>query len=114
MEALISYHYPGNVRELENIVERAVTLENERWIQKESLPGWLLNPDSDRNPVATSLVVPAEGLDLEGYLSDFEKDILQQTLALTNGHRTEAARLLGISFRSLRYKLDKYSMNTTE
>ncbi|MGM0577268.1 MAG: sigma-54-dependent transcriptional regulator [Myxococcota bacterium] len=110
-EALMAYDFPGNVRELENIIERAMTLETHDMVRKESLPPWLLRRESPAQGMAAGFTLPDEGLDLESLLAEVEKSILAQALERTGGHRTEAARLLGISFRSIRYKLDKYGVD---
>ncbi len=110
METLLAYDFPGNVRELENIVERAVTLENSQWIRRDNLPPWMLRAASALGELAAAVKLPAEGLDLEELLAGLEKDVINQALERTGGNRTEAARLLGISFRSIRYKLEKYGI----
>ncbi len=105
MEALERYDYPGNVRELENIVERAVALETGELLGCASLPEAVVaGPEADP-PVLEPL--PPEGIDLERVLEDVERRYVTEALERTGGNRTEAARLLGISFRSIRYRLDK-------
>ncbi|MCB9727518.1 MAG: sigma-54-dependent Fis family transcriptional regulator [Deltaproteobacteria bacterium] len=111
-ELLLAYDFPGNVRELENIVERAVTFETTRAVTPESLPPGVTRGETRLRGLSSELTVPPEGLDLEGLLADLERGLLVQALERTGGNRTEAARLLQISFRSLRYKLDKYDINT--
>lgn len=111
-ELLLAYDFPGNVRELENIVERAVTFETTRAVTRESLPPSVANGDTRLRGLTSELTVPPEGMDLEGLLAELERGLLVQALERTGGNRTEAAKLLRISFRSLRYKLDKYDINT--
>jgi two-component system response regulator PilR (NtrC family) len=111
-ELLLAYDFPGNVRELENIVERAVTFETTRAVTPESLPPSVASGDTRLRGLASELTVPPEGMDLEGLLAELERGLLIQGLERTGGNRTEAAKLLRISFRSLRYKLDKYDINT--
>jgi len=108
LEALLAHDYPGNVRELENIVERAVTFETAAHIRFENLPPSLQREGDGLGPPTTRVALPGEGLDLEGLLSGLERSLLEQALERTGGNRTEAAKLLGISFRSIRYKLDKF------
>jgi len=105
MAALVDYDFPGNVRELENLIERAVTLESGDRITRASLPE--LKP---RRPVEAPVSggeLPAEGVDLDRLMADFERDLLMKALDRTKGVRKEAAKLLGITFRSLRYRLAK-------
>ncbi len=104
---LASHDYPGNVRELQNIIERAVTLELGEFITPEVLPDYLTD-GSRRND--SNLRVAPEGIDLVATLADVESDLISQALELTDGVKTEAAKLLGISFRSFRYRLDKLGL----
>jgi two-component system response regulator PilR (NtrC family) len=105
MAVLCDYDYPGNVRELENLIERAVTLESGERIARASLPE--LQPRRRSEAASGAGEFPVEGLDLERVVGDFERDLLVKALARASGVRKEAARLLGISFRSLRYRLAK-------
>jgi two-component system response regulator PilR (NtrC family) len=104
MSALTGYNFPGNVRELENLVERAVTLSSDTRITIEGLPE--LRAGGTRG-AAPTVELPAEGLNLENEVESFERGIILRALERTRGNRTEAARLLGISFRSMRYRLSK-------
>ncbi|RVU44933.1 sigma-54-dependent Fis family transcriptional regulator [Lujinxingia sediminis] len=106
---LTAYAYPGNVRELQNIVERAVTLETGALITPESLPYHLQEESFSR--VARQIDVPEEGVDMEKLVEELERNLIARALERAGGVKTEAARLLNISFRALRYRLDKYGLN---
>jgi DNA-binding NtrC family response regulator len=97
-DILLRYDYPGNVRELENIIERAVVLTRDDVIGSSDLPLSVQDPeiDGDRE---TNLTVAVEGL---------ERRMIREALARSDGVQTHAAELLGISERALRYKLIKY------
>ena len=110
LQVLMSYSYPGNVRELENIIERAVTFETSNRITLESLPVHVVDHRKGSAGDAGRILLTEEGMDLEGVLGDLERDLLLKALAMRSGVRTDAAKLLGISFRSIRYKLDKYGI----
>jgi two-component system response regulator PilR (NtrC family) len=113
MQALIAYHFPGNVRELENLVERAVILAPGDRLTLDAFP--TLGGVSAAAPCLSSApFVPETGLDLERVVEDFERSILISALERTGGNRTEAARLLGVSFRSLRYRLSKLGITGTD
>jgi two-component system, NtrC family, response regulator PilR len=103
MKKLMAYDYPGNVRELENIVERAVALSRANEIEMDALPPNVL----DTRPLASAQVIPAEGVKLEALLEEYERTLLAEALRLAGGVKKDAARLLGISFRSFRYRLEK-------
>jgi two-component system response regulator PilR (NtrC family) len=108
LRALCEYDYPGNVRELENLMERAVTLATDSVITRDLLPE--LAPR--RRPTqAGDMEFPPEGLDLERVLGDVEREFLMRALGRASGVRKEAARLLGISFRSIRYRLAKHGID---
>jgi two-component system response regulator PilR (NtrC family) len=106
LTALERYHYPGNVRELENLIERAVTLASGNEITLDCLPETLVNrpatPPRDQ--------MPPEGLNLEARLADYEAVLLRQALDAAGGVKKKAASLLGISFRSFRYRLEKLGL----
>ncbi|MFQ5465153.1 MAG: sigma-54-dependent transcriptional regulator [Thermodesulfobacteriota bacterium] len=123
MGRLVDYDYSGNVRELENIIERAATLEGSGVITPESLPphlngggGGLQGPGPGPASAArtaeadVTTTVPDGGMDLEKTVEDMEKAILSDALKKSGGVKKKAAELLGLSFRSMRYKLSKYDI----
>ncbi|MBI4208126.1 MAG: sigma-54-dependent Fis family transcriptional regulator [Deltaproteobacteria bacterium] len=112
MALLLSYGYPGNVRELENVVERAVALESASTILPESLRGLHRTGLGAVSPMSGDMPLPLEGLDLETAVGEFEKGLLVQALKQTEGFKKKAAELLQLSFRSLRYRLVKYGLDS--
>lgn len=105
LELLLNYDWPGNVRELENLVERCVVLgENDR-LTLDCLP----EPIRNRSHRHCSEIgnLPDEGFDLEKWLEDLERTVILQALDKSGGVRKRAAELLGINFRSIRYRLEK-------
>lgn len=117
MKALHDYQFPGNVRELENILERAVTLCDDEVITPEHLQ---LPTDGNPVPKVNNTVgehaLPdfAEGDSLEEYLTDIEKQAILKALDETRWNRTAAAKKLGMSFRSLRYRLKKLGLDSDD
>jgi two-component system, NtrC family, response regulator PilR len=109
MRLLEEYDYPGNVRELENIIERAVTLSSDHRIDADALPQ--LKPTRAAAPAAAGIDIPPEGFDLDRVMSDYEREIVLRALDQTGGVRKKAAQLLGITFRSLRYRLAKLGVD---
>ncbi len=101
VEALQHYPFAGNVRELENILERALTLCNGAEITAQDLQLQNTGTDSDEETV----IGGKESLD--DYLERVERSTIEKALAQTQQNKTAAAKLLGISFRALRYKLEK-------
>lgn len=108
MALLENYDYPGNVRELENIVERAVALESGSVISPQSLPSRLQAVSAPCQSPQISL--PPDGIDLEKTIDEIEKTLLLQALERSGGVKTKAAELLKLSFRSFRYRLEKFGL----
>jgi len=101
------YDWPGNIRELENVIERAVALERTPAVLPESLP------DHVRGVIATgrtAVVLPEQGFDLERHVRNLERDYIAQALKKANGVQVKAADLLGMTFRSFRYYAKKYNL----
>ena len=115
MSAVNKYGFPGNVRELENVIERAVTFETSNRITMDSLPHHIADtkPSDNEDPFGL-FEMGEDGIDLESTLEKVEKRLILDALRMAKGVRTEAAKLLHISFRSIRYKLDKYSISDKE
>lgn len=109
IEALQQYSWPGNIRELENVIERCVALESSNIITVSSLPKYVRY--QNLNTVESLNEIPEDGLDLEEVIGNFEKEFLIKALEKTNGVRKDAADLLKITFRSLRYRLKKYGLD---
>ena len=110
MEFLLSYDWPGNVRELSNTIQRAVVMSESSIISKKDLQGYLqLNEQKQKYFSYPEL--PPQGFFLEKELENFEKHFIEAALKRTNGNLTNAAALLNLSFRSLRYKVKKYKIN---
>ena len=107
MKKLQSYDYPGNIRELENLIERMIVLgEDSEFI--ELSPSCLPVRSKDK---ALKITLPDEGCDMEKIIGDLEKDLLNQALNKTGGVKTLSARMLGLNLRSFRYRLKKYRMD---
>jgi two-component system response regulator PilR (NtrC family) len=109
-QILLNYDYPGNVRELQNIIERAVALESGQELGLNNLSSYLSEqPLLKKGPI--DIEIPSEGIDLEKMVEDLERTLLLKALDRTNGIKKKAAELLRINFRSMRYRLEKYGLN---
>ncbi|WP_119393406.1 sigma-54-dependent transcriptional regulator [Salinibius halmophilus] len=103
-QALRTYDFPGNVRELENLLERAVALSDGPVIAQVDLPNNFAATDI---PEGNSQVSSRNGVPLEEWLADIEREEISNALEHCKWNRTEAAKVLGLTFRQLRYKLKK-------
>ncbi len=109
LRALERYPFPGNVRELENIIERAVALAGGRTIGLGDLPTTVSGLAGA--PTHELAELPQEGCDLEAVLGELERRLLLAALERSGGVRTHAAGLLGITFRAMRYRLKKHGLD---
>jgi two-component system response regulator PilR (NtrC family) len=110
LEDLMRYDFPGNVRELENILERAIALSSAEELGPQDLALHRIAPDEERGE--TEAQMPAKPIDapLPAYLDRLEREAILQALGKTGFNRTAAARLLGITFRQLRYRMQRLSI----
>ncbi len=107
MRILEGYSWPGNVRELENVIERALALATDEAITAEDIPEYLVLPTTD---LADSISLPVEGMELEAYLDEIRKKLMAQALERSSAVQTQAAELVGMSFRSFRYYAKKMGL----
>lgn len=113
MEVLKKYDYPGNVRELENIIERTVALEAGASILPESLPPFVKTKSGSRQMVSSEgIEITDEGIDLDKVIGQIEKELIIKSIHAANGVKKRAAKLLGITFRSMRYRVEKYNLGS--
>jgi two-component system response regulator PilR (NtrC family) len=111
MSLLVRYAWPGNVRELENVIERAVALETTGAVQSERLPDTLLTPQAGGRAAVPDF---DEGFSLDRHLESIEAELLRRALAQAEGNRGTAAKLLGVTPRSLRYLIRKHDGSPPE
>jgi len=113
LHVMMTYGFPGNVRELENLVERSVAFETTEWISVDSLPPKILRTYNEGEASlvqADQLEGLGPGFSLDQYLERIERHHVSEALRATNGSVTKAAERLGLSFRSMRYKMAKYGV----
>ncbi|MFA5794915.1 MAG: sigma-54 dependent transcriptional regulator [Candidatus Brocadiia bacterium] len=113
LETLMLYHWPGNIRELENSVQRAVALSQGALIKPDDL-NLKLQPLGLNKEMGEPVLMGADGggvnINMEEKMTEIEKAYIEKALKLTNGNLTEAAKLLGTTYRTLRYKAKKYNI----
>jgi len=102
-QLLASYPWPGNIRELRNVLERAFILCEAETIEVEHLPPELLSVPLSRTDEASFFKLPPEGISLAAV----ERDLIRQALEVSGGNQVRAARLLGVSRDVLRYRMKK-------
>jgi two-component system response regulator PilR (NtrC family) len=107
MEKILGHAFPGNVRELENLIERAVALARGPVIDVDVLPGAVL----ERSAAARAPAPNGSAANLDEILASYERGLLADALQRAGGVKKRAARLLGISFRSFRYRLEKLGLD---
>ncbi|NOY54067.1 MAG: sigma-54-dependent Fis family transcriptional regulator [Deltaproteobacteria bacterium] len=112
MERLCRYEWKGNVRELENTIERSVVLSQKDRITTEHLPRHIM--EGRILGQSPKVDLPDSGIDFDRIIRDLERDLLTQALTKAGGIKKEAARILNMSFRSFRYKLSKYEIGQQE
>jgi two-component system response regulator PilR (NtrC family) len=109
LELLLGYDFAGNVRELENIIERSITLETSPSITDRHIRSYL-NERMMSKSIPPTLEIPEEGIDLNKVVEDLEKAFILKALEHAEGVKKKAAELLGMNFRAMRYKLAKYDL----
>jgi len=103
LEALRNYSWPGNIRELENTLEQMFILAGAEGVKRKDLPSKFTQPAAQNG----EFNLPPGGLVLE----DLEQELIRQALERGNGSIKEAARLLGLSYKTLQYRLKKHSID---
>ncbi len=112
METLKKYEYPGNVRELENLIERTVALEAGATILPESLPPLVTTPSGRKMASSNEIEMTDEGVELDKVIGQIEKELIIKAIHQAGGVKKKAAKLLKITFRSMRYRIEKYNLGT--
>lgn len=107
LEKFYAYDFPGNVRELENILERAMAMSDGTRISADELQLTSMT----QADVTKDFIEGKRDIKLDSYLEEVEKKVITEALEKTRWNKTAAARLLGISFRALRYRLEKLGLN---
>jgi two-component system, NtrC family, response regulator PilR len=110
MHVLLGHEWRGNVRELENLIERVVAFSTEETVTDAEVRGWLHRPATQSQHPAMPLDLTDEGLDLEGLINGIEKDLLLKALERSKWVKKKAARMLRLNTRSFRYRLEKYAI----
>jgi two-component system response regulator AtoC len=109
MKALLGHPWYGNVRQLENVVERAMVLAESATIRPDDLPDFVCNPEASiEGPMD---VLPADELSIKKQTADLERRLISRALQVTDGNRTKAAELLELSYRALLYKIRDYGLD---
>jgi two-component system, NtrC family, response regulator PilR len=108
MELLLNYNFPGNIRELENIIERSVAMETSNIILPENLT---LHSESSQGASKFDIEITDKGIDLNAEMEKIEKAMIEKSLLKAKGSKKKAADLLNVSFDSLRYRIEKLGID---
>jgi two-component system response regulator AtoC len=103
---LEEYHWPGNIRELRNTIERAMILSSGEILDEDDLPLDLFDEPSSKPVAASRIKLTKKGVQLE----EIEKDLVTQALELTRGNQTQAGKLLGLNRDQVRYRIEKFGL----
>jgi transcriptional regulator with PAS, ATPase and Fis domain len=103
---MVSYRWPGNIREMRNVIERLVVLESTEVIMPEHLPKEITRQMEVNARLSDEFILPEQGINLD----DLEKKLIVQALKKAGGNKTLAAKLLGLSYDSLRYQIKKFGL----
>jgi two-component system response regulator PilR (NtrC family) len=110
MHVLLGHEWRGNVRELENLIERVVAFSTGGPVTETEIRGWLHHAVAPQQSQGVPTDLPEDGLDLEGLIDGIEKDLLLKALERARWVKKKAARLLKLNTRSFRYRLEKYAI----
>jgi two-component system, NtrC family, response regulator PilR len=110
MHVLLEHEWRGNVRELENLIERVVAFSMDGPVTEADVRGWLHRPTAPPSVQGMPLDLGDEGVDLEGLINGIEKDLLLKALERSKWVKKKAARMLRLNTRSFRYRLEKYAI----
>jgi len=111
LNVLMSYHWPGNIRELENVIEQTLVFTSGEMIDIKDLPLHIKSPLCDEKNLSDTIISKfSTGMNLDDFISRIERDLILKTLSITANNRQEAARLLGLKQSALQYKLSKYNI----
>jgi DNA-binding NtrC family response regulator len=113
MVVLEKYRWPGNVREVENLIERLVVLCENGTIQTDDLPDYVINNSEPQHQSSTRVTLPEQGVDLDGVLERIENGFIEQALQRSRGNKTIAAELLKLNRTTFIERLRKKGMLQT-
>ncbi len=105
MKMIMQYDWPGNIRELRNVIERAMIFEDQDMIMVERLPAEIIASSNRQSSTESfEFKIPPDGIDIE----EVEKELIRQALAMSKGNQSKAARLLNIGVDAMRYRMKKF------
>ncbi|MEO5358791.1 MAG: sigma 54-interacting transcriptional regulator, partial [Nitrospirae bacterium YQR-1] len=105
LRLLMDYHWPGNIRQLSSVIERAVLMTDNDVISVDDIKGELRTPEGNG---VLKIEIPDEGINFE----ELEKELLKKAMAKANNVAARAARFLGMSYKTFWYRLEKFGLNT--